>query len=523
MNHDIMKAPTRQEALQALLAVWHYEPQIEYLPLADCLDRVTAEALYAVNTLPMVPISAMDGYAVKAAAFADGTPDVTKWIPGEDFTPADTGDAVPQGYDAVIPVEQLHFNAEGLLTLEADFAYKNGSGIRPAGCMMQAGDLLVPAHTRITPDLRANLAIGGITMIPVIRKPVVAFIPTGSELTPAGLAPRPGENVESNSLMLSDYLRRWGAEPVCYTIVRDDPEKLEQTLNEALRFADLVLINGGSSKGTEDFNSLMLERRGSFFLHTVRTVPGRPVGIACIDGKAVINMPGPVLAAWTVADWLVYPMICTWFGIPTEKRKTVTAFLTEDLRKGPPVEVYSRVRLENREGIYYATPLGRESRNSAALRDGIGLLIGPIGSFGWTKGQPVTVELLAAEERIPKNQESPMIEIPENCSQCGRHCPTAALSCGRGKAYLERLKTGQLFHSGHAAADLLVECADTLRHNNTMRLVHGGEAAELLGGLTEEEQQQLITLLKKQQTAWNLEHEKRHAGGQGPHRPHTIS
>lgn len=373
MNHDVMQAPTRQEALKKLLDVWTVSVETEYVPLADCLDRISSKDIYAMYTIPQKRISAMDGYAVKSQNFADGMPDISKWTMSVDFTPADTGDDFPDEYDTVIPVEQLHFGEDGKLTLAEDFLFRMGSGIRPAGSIMKAGDLLIRKNTRITPELQANLAVGGIRIVSVLKMPVVAFIPTGSELTSAGLEPQRGQNVECNSLLISAYLKKWGAKPVVFPIVRDMPDLLQKAMDEALKFADIVILNGGSSKGTEDYTSRMMEQRSSYFEHTVRTVPGRPVGIAMIDGKPVINMPGPTMAAWVVSDWLLYPMICHYYGISVEKRKCVQAFLTADMKKGPPVEVYSKVRLENRAGLYYATPIGREARNSEMLRDGLPL------------------------------------------------------------------------------------------------------------------------------------------------------
>ena len=519
MNHDVTKAPVKEQARKELLDRWQVQPETEYVQTGQCLGRVTAEPVYAVNTIPKCRISAMDGYAVKSAAFSEGVPDISKWVLNKDFSPADTGDDFPDEFDTVIPVEKLHYDAEGTLVLEPDYTFQPGANIRPAGCIMRPGDLLSAGNIRVTPELQANFAAGGVRTVPVIRRPVAAFLPTGSELTPVGMEPRRGENVECNSLLISGYLRRWGAEVVCFPIVRDEPRALEAALDEALRFADIVILNGGSSKGTEDYTSRMLEGRAEFFLHTVRTVPGRPVGISLIGGKPVINMPGPTLAAWVVNDWLLYPMICRYYGIPEVKRQTVQAFLTEDFKKGPPVEVYTRVRLENRKGLYYATPIGRGARTSELLRDGIGLLIAPVGGLGYEKGQPVQVELLAPEELIPVTEEAPHMELPEHCNQCGNRCPADALQCGRGKAYFGRLRSGEEFQSDSELANALVACAQGVRHMATMLQKHGKDVEELFSALSEEEQTQLLALLNKQQAKLNADHAKRHAqGGQKPGR-----
>lgn len=517
MDNPILRAPTRQTALDELLARWHFTPETEYVPLADCIDRVAAEDIASVNTIPAKRVSAMDGYAVHSASFAHGRPEVSAWKAGADFTPADTGDDFPDEYDTVIAVEQLHYDHDGKLTLTDDFVFRAGGGIRPAGSLLQRGDLLVRGNTRITPELQANLAMGGIMSVPVFRRPVVAFIPTGSELVPPGTEPQRGQNIECNSLLISAYLRRWGAEPLCFPIVRDDPEQLSRCLEEALRRADIVILNGGSSKGTEDFSSRLLEPRASYFSHGVRTVPGRPVAIAILDEKPVINLPGPTMAAWVVSDWLLYPMLCHYYGLPTAKRPCVTAFLTDALRKGPPVELYSKVRLEKRGELYYATPLGRDVRGSAVLLDGLGLITAPIGSRGFEKGQPVTVELLVDESQLTCCDEPPHIQLPTHCSQCENHCPAEALRCGRGQAYFTRLKSGEHFHSDSEAANALVELAQAVSHMGRIRQLHGGSTADLLNALDESEQAQLLALLQKQQARFHADHAKRHASAAGKH------
>lgn len=523
MNHDVMQAPTRQEALKKLLDVWTVSVETEYVPLADCLDRISSKDIYAMYTIPQKRISAMDGYAVKSQNFADGMPDISKWTMSVDFTPADTGDDFPDEYDTVIPVEQLHFGEDGKLTLAEDFLFRMGSGIRPAGSIMKAGDLLIRKNTRITPELQANLAVGGIRIVSVLKMPVVAFIPTGSELTSAGLEPQRGQNVECNSLLISAYLKKWGAKPVVFPIVRDMPDLLQKAMDEALKFADIVILNGGSSKGTEDYTSRMMEQRSSYFEHTVRTVPGRPVGIAMIDGKPVINMPGPTMAAWVVSDWLLYPMICHYYGISVEKRKCVQAFLTADMKKGPPVEVYSKVRLENRAGLYYATPIGREARNSEMLRDGLGLIIAPIGEMGHHKGQPVSVELMTDETLIPVTEVPPHVVLPDDCNQCDNHCPSSALKCGRGKAYFTRIKNGEQFRCDNDCVNLLVDVAQAVKHIGIRKQQHNAGTDDLLDGLSTEEQEQLRLLLQKQQAKMNADHAKRHAiGARSGHENHHF-
>ena len=98
-------------------------------------------------------------------------------------------------------------------------------------------------------------------------------------------------------------------------------------MGRALEEADMVLINGGSSRGSEDYNSELLQERATFFAHGVKAVPGRPIGMAIIGGKPAINVPGPMIAAFLAADWLVQALVRFYYGQPMPRRATVSAVL----------------------------------------------------------------------------------------------------------------------------------------------------------------------------------------------------
>ena len=146
--------------------------------------------------------------------------------------------------------------------------------VRSAGSTLKPGELLIEAGLPIRPTDLAALIMGGITLVEVYRKPKVAFIPTGSELIPAGLKPFRGKNVDTNSLMVKHQLIEMGAEPILFPIIEDVPAELSDALDAALRFADIVVINGGSSKGGEDFNEKLLEKKGKLIQHRIAAAPG---------------------------------------------------------------------------------------------------------------------------------------------------------------------------------------------------------------------------------------------------------
>ena len=400
MKFDISSAPTRSQALESITSRWPACSATEFVPLQNSLGRVVAEDLYSNNTLPVCRVSSLDGYAVRSSDFETGLPDTSCWKKGVEYVPADTGDDFPDGYDTIIAVEDVSFDKDGILHFADDFKFVKGSAIKPAGSTVHSGDLIVKAHSRVTPDLAAAMAIGGIRLVPVFKKLKVVFIPTGSELVSLGTTPRRGENIESNGLMLASLLSQWGADTTCLPIIRDDMELLERAVSEAVDAADMVIINGGSSKGGEDYNTKVIEKNASFFSHGVRAVPGRPVGIAIINGKPVINLPGPALAAWVVADWLLKGLVCHYYGLPVPVRQKVPAVLTADIKKGPPFEMITRVQLKRTDSGFDAVPLSRTSPMPVILREGSGLLTVPINCRGYAKGETVEIELLKGAELV---------------------------------------------------------------------------------------------------------------------------
>ena len=398
---------TRADALREMRERWEPAPRSRVVGLSDACGRVTSEEVRALHSLPVKRSSKRDGIAVRSTDFAAGAPDTSSWTRDVDFAQADTGDDFPDAFDAVIAVEHIAYDEHGgLHIVEEPPDLQSGSGVNPCGSIVRAGDVLVAAHTRLTPELVASLAVGGHAQVRVLERPRVAFIPTGSELVPFGAYPQRGQNIEANSLLVSGMVRAWGAEVTCYPVVRDDEEALEAALDRALEAADIVLINGGSSRGEEDFNARLLERRGSYFRHGVRAVPGRPVGMALIEGRPVINVPGPVLAAFLSLDWLVRGLVAQFLGVPVPRRRTVRARLSEPVAKPEAFERLVRVSISgDATGEYVCTPLPQPMTLSQTLRSSDGMLTLPIGSTGAQAGEEFSVELLRPLELIEASWE----------------------------------------------------------------------------------------------------------------------
>ena len=370
MEYQSRDALTRAEALDAFRTRWHPAPRVETVPLNRAFGRVLAEDLVGQCDLPVERASRFDGYAMRSADFARAAaadpgaavplPDTSAWQEGRDFARADTGDDFPDAFDMVVAVESTARDADGRLCLVPDgkFAAGPGAGVSPRGSLSRKGDPIAPARLRLNAEAVAAAAVGGYAQVKVFARPRVAFVPTGTELVPWGAYPARGQNIEANSLLVEGLLEEWGAEAVVYPVVRDTPGEVAAALDRALAAADVVLLNAGSSRGGDDFNAELLQGRASYFRHGVKTVPGRPVGMAIVDGKPVVNAPGPVLAAWLCLDWLVRGLVAHWYGMPVFARRRVRARLAEAVADAKPRERIVRMRLApDGEGGLVAAPV----------------------------------------------------------------------------------------------------------------------------------------------------------------------
>lgn len=395
MTEQEKNAPSRNEIVEMMCQAWKPEREEECIPLTEACGRVLARDAYASNTLPLVRASAMDGIAVKSEAFSDGTmPDTSDWVLGEDYVRADTGDDFPDAYDAVIPIEEVELKEKGIRLSCDPAAIVPGKCVRPSGSMVRKGELVVPKGYKLTPYRMASLATAGVKEVWVVRKPVVTFIPTGSELIPAGETPQRGQNIESNGLMIRELVTGWGAEYRSLPIVKDQMTQLEGALLAAVEQSDIVLINGGSSKGSEDYSIPLIEKYGEVLQHYVRSAPGRPMSVSLVKHTLVINIPGPTLAAFAVCDWAARRAISHFLDVAEDLGKEVEVILDKEVKCPPFMEIYTRVIVEERDGVYHATPLGRDSRMDDGAGRCNGILVTELGRHGYQTGDHAHVKLI---------------------------------------------------------------------------------------------------------------------------------
>ena len=371
----------------------------EKVPVAAARGRVTAEAVIAKISSPFYHSAAMDGVAVK---FTD-TVGASETRPKRLQAPAqflflDTGDPMPDAFDAVIMIEDVEKISES--EIEIIKPVTPWQHVRLVGEDIVATGLIISENHLIRPvDLAAMIASGH-TSVMVRRRPIVSIVPTGTELVAPGTGLKKGEIIDFNSTMLSAMANECGADPVPRNIIKDDQELLRRTILEAVAESDIVVINAGSSAGREDFTAETIKALGSVIVHGVNIKPGKPVILGIVQGKPVIGIPGyPVSAALTFTLF-VQPLLYGLLGVTPPEPQTVTARLSRQVASSLGQEEFIRVKVGSVGGSLIATPVARGAGALMSLVRADGIIRVPSHSEGIGGGQQVAVELLRANADI---------------------------------------------------------------------------------------------------------------------------
>lgn len=384
------------EALAAA-GLWRPFPG-EDVPVVSALGRVTAAPVWARISSPHYHAAAMDGYAVRAADTIGATETAPLRLAlGPQAVYVDTGDPLPPWANAVIPIEHVQ---PGPDTIEIMAPVPPWRNVRPMGEDMVATELVLPAnHTLVPVDLGA-IAGCGHTHVQVRRRPRVAVIPTGTELVPPGVPLRPGDIIEYNSLVLAAQVESWGGQATRWPIIPDDYDRLRAAVQEAVATHDLVLINAGSSAGSEDFTARVVADLGQLLVHGVAVRPGHPVILGMICSRPVIGVPGYPVSAALTGEIFVEPLLARWLGRPPQARPTVQATLTRKVLSPLGDDEYLRVTVGRVGGRTVAAPLSRGAGVITSLVRADGIVRIPRFSEGVHAGETVTVELYRQPEEI---------------------------------------------------------------------------------------------------------------------------
>lgn len=389
----------------------------EVVALADALGRVTSAPVWARMSSPHYHAAAMDGYAVAAERTRDATETRPVALSAQEAIPVNTGAPLPPATNAVIMIEHVqHLPGGGIEIIAPVVPYQH---VRMMGEDMVATELVLPANHRIRPVDLGAIAGCGHHEVEVWARPLVAIIPTGSELVSAGHTPKPGEVIEYNSLVLAGLVGEAGGAAHTLPIVPDDRDALRAAIEQALSLSpDLILLLSGSSAGAKDFTAAVVRSMGDLLVHGVAVRPGHPVIMGMIAGVPVIGVPGYPVSAALTGEIFIQPILAGWLGQipPLESRPQLTAHTTRKLNSPMGDDDFQRVTLAQVGDRLLLTPIARGAGVITSLVRADGLAHIPRFSEGADVGAPVRVIAYRQPDEIARavlamGSHDPMLDL----------------------------------------------------------------------------------------------------------------
>ena len=441
---DIPLAEAWSAFTAALKAAGRWRPlPAETIPVAEASGRVTAAAVWARLSSPHYHASAMDGYALRARDSEAATesnpvqlalvdePESAAGLDPAGFGPAqavNTGQPLPPWANAVVMIEhtQSLTLANGRPGIEIRASLPPWHHVRPMGEDMVATELVLPANHRLRPVDLGALAGAGHALVSVYRRPRVAIIPTGSELvaieTAAEQPPRAGRIIEYNSLVLAAQVEGWGAVASRRPIVPDDFEAIQAAVRQAMPDHDLILLNAGSSAGSEDYTAHVVQSLGELLVHGVAVRPGHPVILGMIGSRGaeeqgsrgaplhprspaplpIIGVPGYPVSAALTGEIFVEPLLARWQGQQPYRPPAIQATLARKLVSATGDDDYVRVSVGQVGDAVIATPISRGAGVITSLVRADGIVRLPRFSEGAGAGARVTVHLYRSLPEIER-------------------------------------------------------------------------------------------------------------------------
>jgi molybdopterin molybdotransferase len=340
----------------------------EQVSLQDAAGRVTAADVPSRVDLPPFDSSAMDGFALRAAdtpgrlpvveRIAAGRPASRALVAGEAMAIA-TGGAIPDGANAVIPIEYVVDHGNEVETAER---VDPGADIRPRGGDIRAGQVVVPSGMRLGPAQLGALAAAGAADIPATRRPRAAVLSTGTELRTPGTELEPGQIYEANGVLLAAQLATAGADVERLEPVADDEAAHRAALQAGLE-ADVLVSSGGVSVGPHDLvRSVGGELGVEEVLWGVAVKPGKPLSFGVRGTSFVFGLPGNPVSSLVACAVFVVPAIEALQGLTEPGPRFEWGRLASQVRRDPHRDVFLRALAKSsRTGVSLAPVQGQES------------------------------------------------------------------------------------------------------------------------------------------------------------------
>ncbi len=386
---------SREEALRLVLERVRPLPS-ERVPLATAAGRFLAEAAVAAVDLPPFASSAMDGFAVRAAdtpgrlpvtfRIAAGRPAPAPLEPGSAMAIA-TGGVLPDGADAVIPVEYVvdHDN-----DVEIGAAVEPGRSVRPRGGDARRGDLVVGRGARLGPGRLGALAAAGVPEVSCARRPRAAVLTTGTELRAPGEELQPGQIYEANGVILRTQLASAGAEVEQLAPVADDEAAHREMIERGLE-GDVLVTSGGVSVGPHDLvRSVGAELGVEEVFWRVAVKPGKPLWFGVRGDTLVFGLPGNPVSALVGFELFVRPAVLALQGADDPGPRFEAGTLAQAVARNDARDELVRSRSTLRDGEVVLEPVtGQESHMIVRAAEADALVLVPRGAGELAAGESV--------------------------------------------------------------------------------------------------------------------------------------
>jgi molybdopterin molybdotransferase len=373
----------------------------ETVSIENALDRVLTENVVANMSVPPFNRAAMDGYAVKAEdthGASSSKPRVLKLVQtlhaGESSSKAlgtkeciqvATGSPIPKGADAVVMVEFTEKN-DGLVDILEPV--RPGENISLKGEDIQEGQVILKEGEQLSPAKIGVLAALGKKEMRVYARPLVAIVPTGTEIKEIGSVLEEGQVYDINSYTLTSVVNKNGAIPVRVRAVPDVVDDLKDAITKLVDY-DMIVFSGGSSVGERDLLSEVIQEFGEVVFHGIQIKPGKPTLFALVDGKPVFGMPGYPTSCLNNAYLLLLPAIRQMARLPPKIEKTVKVRLAKRVISSSDRTQFLTVKVSNGQ----AYPVFKHSGAITSMAKADGYIILPINVNVTEKGQEVIVFL----------------------------------------------------------------------------------------------------------------------------------
>ena len=397
-----------------LLNAINIKPRAESITIEKALGRVLWSDIVSNIDIPSSNCSHMDGFAVKyddISKISQHGPIKLRVVPrGKDETRENqilltgqtirvsTGEVMPRLGDTVIPVEYTQFDSKNsTIIIQRNLA--KGSFVSYKGNEIARKDVLLKrSHVLRAQDL-ALVSTLGIRKLEIFKKPRVAIIPTGDELTEDIADIKRGKILNTNSRVISNLIESSGGTPLDLGITPDNIHKIKNKIRLALSESDIILTTGGSSVGLRDLVAESINGIGKpgILVHGVKLDRGRVTGLAALHSRPVIILPGPIQGAVNAFIVFAQPLIRFMLGMHPFNKPFILAKLTEDWNARKKFQNFTKivyVKLSSSaSGEFHAKPITGETTDITVLTGSNGFFLVPERSTMLKKGQKIKINI----------------------------------------------------------------------------------------------------------------------------------